>query len=372
MRSLARYLAALMVLAIAIPALAQVTDEEIEDARAEVNAIFADSQDLAAEVQAAWAQQSALEEEIASLEASIELAKAQIADSRERLEEVAVEMYMGSASSATLQILFSLSTGQYEAGTEYLRNVSGDQAEIVNQLRSYRSELDRQTKRLAEAVDEQKVVNDDLAEMSAQLQADLEEAQAMYEQLVAQQAAEEAAAATSTSTTTSTTSGSTETTSGATTSTSGATTTTQATTTTTTNNPPPPSGNGACPVAGVTWFSDSWGDDRSGGRSHEGVDMMAAHMTPVVAIYSGTISFTSGSLSGNAIWLNSNAGDSYFYAHLDSYADVSSGQKVTEGQVIGFVGDTGNAPPGVYHLHFEYHPGGGAAVNPYPLVSSLC
>lgn len=100
--------------------------------------------------------------------------------------------------------------------------------------------------------------------------------------------------------------------------------------------------------------------------------MMAAHMTPVVAIYSGTISFTSGSLSGNAIWLNSNAGDSYFYAHLDSFADVSSGQKVTEGQVIGFVGDTGNAPPGVYHLHFEYHPGGGGAVNPYPLVKSLC
>jgi septal ring factor EnvC (AmiA/AmiB activator) len=360
-----------MVLVIAIPALAQVTDEEIEDARAEVNAIFADSQDLAADVQAAWAMQSSLEEEIASLEASIELAKAQIADSKERLEEVAVEMYMGSASSATLQILFSLSTGQYEAGTEYLRNVSGDQAEIVNQLRSYRSELDRQTERLAEAVDEQKVVNEDLAEMSAQLQADLEEAQAMYEQLVAQQAAEEAAAATSTSTSTSTTSGSTETTSGATTTTSGATTTTQGTTTTT-SGPPPPSGNGACPVAGVTWFTDTFGDPRSGGRTHEGVDMMAAHMTPVVAIYSGTISFTSGSLSGNAIWLNSNAGDSYFYAHLDSFADVNSGQKVTEGQVIGFVGDTGNAPPGVYHLHFEFHPGGGAAVNPYPLVKGLC
>jgi murein DD-endopeptidase MepM/ murein hydrolase activator NlpD len=286
-------------------------------------------------------------------------------------------MYMGSASSATLQILFSLSTGEYEAGTEYLRNVSGDEADIVNQLRSYRSELDRQTERLAEASEEQAAVTEELTQMAADLQADLEEAQALYEQLVAQQQAEEearrraeeAAAATSTSTSVASTSD----TSSATTTTSGSSGSTTTTTSPPTTNPPPdPSGDGACPVAGATVFTDTFGDPRSGGRTHEGVDMMAAHMTPVVAIYSGSVSLTSGSLSGNAIWLYSNAGDSYFYAHLDSYADISSGQQVTEGEVLGYVGDTGNAPPGVYHLHFEYHPGGGAAVDPYPLVKSLC
>jgi murein DD-endopeptidase MepM/ murein hydrolase activator NlpD len=101
--------------------------------------------------------------------------------------------------------------------------------------------------------------------------------------------------------------------------------------------------------------------------------MIAARNTPVVAIYSGRISrLTNGSLSGLAIWFRSDEGDSYFYAHLESFADVSAGQGVSEGEVIGYVGSSGNAPEFLPHLHFEYHPGGGAAVNPYPLVKGIC
>jgi murein DD-endopeptidase MepM/ murein hydrolase activator NlpD len=101
--------------------------------------------------------------------------------------------------------------------------------------------------------------------------------------------------------------------------------------------------------------------------------MIAARNTPIVAIYSGRIHrLSNGSLSGLSIWLRTDNGDQFFYAHLESYAEINAGQTVSEGEVIGYNGSSGNAPANLPHLHFEYHPGGGAAVNPYPLVRSIC
>ncbi|MGI8774990.1 MAG: murein hydrolase activator EnvC family protein [Actinomycetota bacterium] len=132
----------------------------------------------------------------------------------------------------------------------------------------------------------------------------------------------------------------------------------------------PSTGGMYCPVGGATSFVDSWGDARSGGRSHQGVDMMAARGTPQVAITSGTITYAGySSLGGNVQYLSGDDGNLYVYVHQDSNT-VTSGH-VNAGQQISVVGDTGNAA-GNPHLHFEYHPGGGAAVNPYPLVRSLC
>ena len=133
--------------------------------------------------------------------------------------------------------------------------------------------------------------------------------------------------------------------------------------------PVAPSGGMACPVGGAVSFVDSWGDPRSG-HTHQGVDMMAAYGTPVMAITSGVITLSSyGSSSGNWIILSGSDGNAYWYMHNDQNL-VSSGS-VAAGQQIATLGDTGNAA-GTPHLHFEYHPGGGAAVNPYPLVASLC
>lgn len=124
-----------------------------------------------------------------------------------------------------------------------------------------------------------------------------------------------------------------------------------------------------CPVQGPHTFIDSWGAGRSGGRRHKGVDIMASHGVPVVASVSGLVEHKSNSLGGKSYYLYGNDGNRYYGAHLQSYG--ASGE-VEAGTVIGTVGSSGNASSNAPHLHFEIHPGGGSAVNPYSTVRSAC
>ena len=102
--------------------------------------------------------------------------------------------------------------------------------------------------------------------------------------------------------------------------------------------------------------------------------MLGARWTPLVALESGSIRrMGNGGLGGITIWLTGNSGDQYYYAHLQAWAEgLAVGQSVQVGELIGYMGTSGNAPDYIPHVHFEYHPGGGAAVNPYPLVKGLC
>jgi murein DD-endopeptidase MepM/ murein hydrolase activator NlpD len=386
MKYLARLLSGILVLALAGPAVAQVTDEQVQRARDEVNGLVSESASLGVKVDEAYARQFALEYEISQLQDSIEFARVRLAELEASLEEVAVELYIGSASAGQLLALISGSNDDFKAASEYLKEVNGVETGVVTELRAFREELQRQTVRLDEASQEQAENAAELEILAGQLYADLAEAQVVYDGLVTTQAAEEearrleaerqrqaeeaarAAAATSTTQAPATTAPTTSGGGG-----SATTTTTTPTAPPPTTAPPPPSSGGACPVAGAVLFGDTWGDPRSGGRSHQGVDMMAAAGTPLAAIYSGTVSLKVNSLGGNTIWLTSGSGDQYYYAHLQSYASgLASGQSVSEGQIIGTVGSSGNASANFPHLHFEYHPGGGSAVNPYPLVKSIC
>ena len=126
------------------------------------------------------------------------------------------------------------------------------------------------------------------------------------------------------------------------------------------------------PMQGRCSFVDSWGEPRSGGRTHEGTDVIGARGLAIYAVMDGVITRTySGlALGGNAIRLTIADGTYFYYSHLDCFAPgIANGTPVRAGQIIGYNGSTGNA--GSPHLHFEIHPQGGAAINPFPLLKAI-
>ena len=126
-----------------------------------------------------------------------------------------------------------------------------------------------------------------------------------------------------------------------------------------------------CPVQGGGLnFVDTWGAARSGGRSHQGTDMMAASGTPTPAPTNGDLIHKSSGLGGTTWYVYGDDGHTYYGAHLSAY---EGGERhVRAGEIIGYVGSTGNASASAPHLHFEYHPNGGSAVNPYNMLDRAC
>jgi LysM repeat protein len=123
-----------------------------------------------------------------------------------------------------------------------------------------------------------------------------------------------------------------------------------------------------CPVGGATFFND-WGFPRGGSRYHEGNDLFAPRGTPVRAPVSGVVEFKSGPIGGRQFNLAGSDGVLYIGSHLNEFG--TSG-KVSAGEVVGYVGNSGNAEGTSPHLHFGmYHKGG--VINPYPsLVGNGC
>jgi murein DD-endopeptidase MepM/ murein hydrolase activator NlpD len=266
----------------------------------------------------------------------------------------AQELYMSGGAGAVEALLAADDFGEFADRAEMLSRVAEEESDVFvalernnSELEELEKQLDADSKALASTLDE---LEDEKTELQNRLASVTDEYKDLKAQIARERAAEAAAAAAAAAAQPTSSGG------------GGAVPTVSV---------PTVSTNGkTCPVAGPVSFIDSWGYPRSGGRSHQGVDMMADYGTPVVAITSGSITYSGyGGSAGNWQILSGSDGHTYWYMH--NQQNIVNGGSVRAGQQIATVGDTGNAT-GIPHLHFEYHPGGGGAVNPYPLAASLC
>lgn len=325
------------------PASAGDTEQELKEAKAKLEKLQSEANAATAEYDAAYSRYITTKDQITEAQAEINLIKGRMKRIDGRLGERAREAYQMGATGV-LDLLFgSESIADFSDRVVFLDKLAEDDADLMVRADVLTEDLNRLEADLKRLADRQADTVKVLQEKKALVYEKLEEAQALREELEDKLAREIAAArraaaaqaASRSSTTAVVVSG---------------------------------GALQACPVPGSS-FSDTWGAPRSGGRSHQGVDMMAPYGTPIHAAQSGSVSFSSSSLGGLQAYVHANNGDVTFYAHMQSYE--GGARSVSAGEVIGYVGDSGNAT-GTPHLHFEYHPGGGGAVNPYPYVVAVC
>lgn len=117
-------------------------------------------------------------------------------------------------------------------------------------------------------------------------------------------------------------------------------------------------------------IQDTWGAARSNGRTHQGIDIFAKRGTPVLSATQGIVQRVGlNTLGGQVVWIVGPNLSRHYYAHLDEYADhIQEGDWVEVGEVIGYVGNTGNAKNTPPHLHYGIYLNGEGAINPYPYL----
>jgi murein DD-endopeptidase MepM/ murein hydrolase activator NlpD len=278
----------------------------------------------------------------------------EIADTRQRVMDRAVELYMNGGSSGSELVLFAPSLEAALTGQEFLSAVTSEDIASVDQLGVLKNELERirtdwqtEQERLAALSEEAAVaaqdmtaIMDEAAAAASQLSAKCREIDLKYRQEQAIAAAVAAARRQGAAA----------------------------------GLPASATPGMICPMdPAVVHFSDTWGAPRSGGRTHKGTDIFAPMGQPERAVYDGTVRVYTNTLGGKSIWLYTSMGVDFYYAHLSDWAaGLKTGDRVTQGQVIGYNGNSGDAYGGAPHLHLQIHPGGGSPVNPYPTVKRVC
>jgi peptidoglycan LD-endopeptidase LytH len=335
MRRLVFGLAVLGLLLAGIPALQAAP---LEDARRRQRALKADLQAATAELQAAEAALAKATDQLAYDQGQLQAADRQATGARAALAGQAAAMYR-SGGLAIADALLDQDPALVPSRVEMATVLVTRHAQLIEDAQvagdAYRSALGRVTRGYERA----KVLRDQARAAVSKLEAGLEEAQAVEARLVRLEQRRRAAAKVTPAAT--------------------------------------PAGGGSAPGSSCILdrpysYVDTWGAARSGGRSHQGTDVMAPHGARVFAIVNGVVSRESSSTNGGIqLYLQGDNGIEYFYAHLSGYA-VGAGTRVRAGQLVAYNGQTGNARYTAPHVHFEVHPGGGAPVNPYPYLRRVC
>jgi len=326
--------------------------DELAAAKQRVAEARAAANDIAAKVTDTYGQVQLLGDEMIAVEARIANGQARAEDLRASVRRRALNAYTGSSEEDGVLLLDDDDPGDLVRRNEYLDKVNARDNAAVSELHALNQDLEHQRTNLDETKKAQESALDQLKAEQAKLDGLLAEAQsaqtALEERLARESAARQAAEKAAEEAARRSKAGP--------------------------SGPSSGSGDGqvisglVCPVPGAA-FSDSWGAPRSGGRGHQGTDMMAPYGTPNYAVIGGSVSTTSSSGGGLHLVLSGDDGNTYLYLHLQTY--VVSGGSVSQGQLVALTGDSGNAT-GVPHTHFEIHPGGGGAINPYPTLASIC
>lgn len=267
-----------------------------------------------------------LEQRVATLSAETKKAVRRAADARQRLRDHAVIAYTTGRSDPKLSIIEMTSSTDVGIARQYMSVVLDRGQRLAKEYEKARKKLDSEN---ADLADQLGVERSKLGEDQVMVDATIEAVRKAIEQLAAYEAGAQAYI-----------------------------------------------DGFVFPVAADTEFIDSWGYPRMTGTAsahwHEGTDIFADYASPVIAAENGVIDrLGQASLGGNKFWVKADSGVSYYYAHLSAFADgMVDGRRVKAGEVLGYVGDTGNAKGTSPHLHFEVHPDGGDAVNPYPLLKA--
>lgn len=348
-----------LLLGLAAPAGAEVTQAQLREARARVNEKSAELEQELALLDEALAEQAEFQFRIAKIQEDMADRDREIALSAFAAREQARAMYV-SAGATSFQAVVS-PEGITRLGTKnaYLDAVVDLDVDAVNQLVYLQNDRIALQSELSGLLERQEGIAQQVEAATQELMAELgavnEEYQALYsqwqkeeaerqrrarEEAARRQAAAAAAAAAA-------------------------------------NNYASsafvdPSGR-TCPVAGASTFRDSWLEPRPYRNGyHHGTDLIAAEGTPLVAMEAGYV-YSMGFhwAGGNGLYIRGNSGDIYYYAHMQKFAPgLSTGDRVGVAQLVGYVGNTGVSS--IAHLHLGYQPGGGALVNPYQLLVKLC
>jgi len=323
------------------PAAATLEEKEAEARRVqqELDALKQQSEELAKEYSILSSELESLRYSIAENRKRLEKAKAEYEQAKKTLGTRLRSMYMLGEVNMSEVLLESTSMDDLLNRFDYLRYISNQDLDIFKRAKALRAEIAMRQRELEDQETRQQQKIAFIQQKQAELEASLKAQQALLDslnaeimQLLYQMAANSGSG----------------------------------------GGPVNITINGPFifPVKGAYAYWDTWHAPRDGGRRlHQGCDVMAPMGTPLVACVNGTITIVAeGGNAGKYIRLTMEGSSTFFYYMHMQDITVSQGQKVRAGDLVGHVGDTGNARGGAPHLHFEVHPDGGAAVNPYPLL----